>query len=82
MLANILGYALFIVGVGMGLGQNFPARGQFGSGPAQSKLVGPWAGPNPNPFLRDGFGPKVTGPRLIWAGPGPNPSLSGCGSSS
>ena len=40
----------------MDLGQFFAAQGWFGPGPAQPKSFGP--GPGPNPFLRDGFGPK------------------------
>ena len=50
-----------------GFGPKFSGPRPIWAGPAQPKLVGPWAGPNP--FLRDGFDPKFFGPRPIWAGP-------------
>ena len=54
-----------------GFGPKCFGPGPIWAGPAQPKLVGPCAGPNPNPFLYRWVWAKIFRPRADLGRPGP-----------
>ena len=54
-----------------GFGPKFSGPRPIWAGPAQPKLVGPWAGPNPNPFPYRWVWAKIFRPKADLGRPGP-----------